>query len=158
VHAILRESHRRTDTGRFTRAVLIGGSCSIALLAACVKFAPATTRLMSAPRVPATIRHLTSVLRAPLATTKLAPRIPVSVARLASPGATTDSGWIDGATDGLIRALADVSPQVRGGAAHSLGRLRAERARSALLALVDDRNKYVRYEVDQALAALDRTN
>jgi len=84
--------------------------------------------------------------------------MPVLAARLASPAASTDSSWIDGATDGLIRALSDASPQVRGGAAHSLGRIRAERARSALLAVVDDPDKYVRYEVDQALAALDRSN
>jgi HEAT repeat protein len=100
----------------------------------------------------------TSDSRVPLATTRLEPRIPVSAARPASPVATADSSWVDAATDGLIRALADVSPQVRGGAAHSLGRLRAERARSALLALADDPDKYVRYEVDQALAALDRSN
>jgi beta-lactamase regulating signal transducer with metallopeptidase domain len=171
VHAILRETHRRTDTGRFTRVALIGGSCSIALLAACVRFAPAvTTALTSAPRPSASTTNQMAASRAPLATisatsdsyhpaptTRLAPRIPASVA-FASAAAATDSSWIDGATDGLIRALADVSPQVRGGAAHSLGRLHAERARSALLALADDPDKYVRYEVDQALTALDRSN
>jgi beta-lactamase regulating signal transducer with metallopeptidase domain len=172
VHAILRESHRRTDAGRFTRVALFGGSCSIALLAACVRFAPAattaltsgpqssmeTTNQMSDSRVPLATTNATSDSYRPLPTIKLPPRIPDTVARLASPAPATDSSWIDAATDGLIRALADVSPQVRGGAAHSLGHLRAERARSALLALADDPDKYVRYEVDQALAALDRSN
>jgi beta-lactamase regulating signal transducer with metallopeptidase domain len=159
VHAILRDSHRRTDTGRFTRPALIGGSCTIAMLAACVRFAPSapTASPPVAGQSVATINPK-SVSRAPLAMAKVAARIPVSAARLASPAATTDSSWIDGATDGLIHALADVSPQVRGGAAHSLGKLRAERARSALLALAGDPDKYVRYEIDQALAALDRTN
>jgi beta-lactamase regulating signal transducer with metallopeptidase domain len=133
VHAILRESHRRTDIGRFTRIAVIAGSCAIGMLAACVRLAPATAA------------NLKSVPDA-------------SVARIALPVSTNDSSWIDSATDGLIRALADVSPQVRGGAAHSLGRLHAERARSALLALANDPDKYARYEADQALAALDRTN
>ena len=133
VHAILHESERGTDIGRFTRIAVIGGSCAVGVLAGCVRFAPAATR------------NLTSVPGA-------------SVGRSALPVATTDSSWIAGATDGLIRALTDSSPQVRGGAAHSLGRLHAERARAALLALTEDPDKYVRYEVDQALAALDRTN
>jgi beta-lactamase regulating signal transducer with metallopeptidase domain len=146
VHAILRESHRRTDTGRFARTALIGGSCGIAMLAACVRFAPAaTTNLRSVPRASVATANLPAL-----------PRVPVGGIALAA--ATTDSSWMDSATDGLIRALGDDSPQVRGGAAHSLGRLRARRARSALLARADDPDKYVRYEVDQALAALDRTN
>jgi beta-lactamase regulating signal transducer with metallopeptidase domain len=159
VHAILRESHRRTDTGRFTRVALVGGSCGIAMLAACVRFAPtATTSPMLAPRATAAAPNPVTIPRATAAALKLASRAPVSIARIVPAAATSDSSWIDSATDGLIRALADESPQVRGGAAHSLGRLHAERARSALLALVDDPDKYVRYEVDQALAALDRTN
>jgi beta-lactamase regulating signal transducer with metallopeptidase domain len=159
VHAILRESHRRTDTGRFTRVALIGGSCAIALLAACVRFAPsATTASPPVARPSVATTNPTSVSRAPVATTKLPPRTSISAIRPATPTGTADSSWIDGATDGLIRALADVSPQVRGGAAHSLGKLRAERARPALLALADDPDKYVRYEIDQALAALDRSN
>jgi hypothetical protein len=133
IHAILRESDRRIDIGRLTRIAVIGGSCVIGMLAACVRFAPTTaTNLKSVPDA--------------------------AVTRIVLPVQANDSSWIDSATDGLIRALADASPQVRGGAAHSLGRLHAERARAALLALVDDPDKYVRYEADQALAALDRTN
>lgn len=158
VHAILRESNVRTDMGRFTRVALIGGSCSIAVLAGCVRFAPATPDLTSVPRSSVATMNPMPISRAPLATTQMESRIPVSAAPLASPTAAIDSSWIDGATDGLIRALADASPQVRGGAAHSLGRLRAERARPALLAMTDDPDKYVRYEIDQALAALDRSN
>jgi beta-lactamase regulating signal transducer with metallopeptidase domain len=158
VHAILRESHRRTDTGRFARVTLIGGSCCIALLAACVRFAPTLTPgLIAPPRKSGATTSRKPVSRSPV-TTKLAPRAPVSAVQLASPPTVTDSSWVDGATNGLIRALADVSPQVRGGAAHSLGKLRAASARSALLALADDPDKYVRYEVDQALAALDQSN
>jgi hypothetical protein len=156
VHAILRESPRRTDTGRFTTVALVGGSCSIALLAACVRFAPAAATSLT-PGPGSSVNPI-SASRTPVKTTKLAPPTPVSVGRLAAPTATIDSSWIASATDGLIRALADPSPQVRGGAAHSLGSLRAERARPALLALAEDPDKYVRYEVDQALAALDRTN
>src|SRR5256885_187343 len=43
VHAILRESGRRTDIGRFTRIAVIGGSCPIRMLAACARFAPLET-------------------------------------------------------------------------------------------------------------------
>jgi beta-lactamase regulating signal transducer with metallopeptidase domain len=142
VHAILHVTDRRTDIGRLTRITVIGGSCVVGILAGCVRFAPAaTTTLMSVPGKPV------GRIALPLGNPSSAMRIAIN-----------DSSWIDGATDGLIHALSDASPQVRGGAAHSLGRLRPERARAALLALADDPDKYVRYEVDQALAALDRTN
>ena len=131
VHAILRDAERRTDIGPLTRIALVAGTCAIGLLAACVRFAP-------------------------VATTNLRPV--TLAAPIAAAAATADSSWIDNATEGLIKALADASPQVRGGAAHSLGRLRAERARRTLVGLTKDPDKYVRYEADQALAALDRTN
>jgi len=149
VHAILRESAARTDIGHFTRLTVIAGISAIAMLTACVRFAPASPLPPSRFALPAS---------SPVAMTKpTAPRS-ISAAHRGVPAATADSSWIDGATDGLIRALADASPQVRGGAAHSLGRLHAERARAALLELVNDPDKYVRYEAEQALTSLDRTN
>jgi HEAT repeat protein len=58
--------------------------------------------------------------------------------------------------DGLIAALDDQSPQVRGEAAHALGKLGAIRAQQPLSRLVNDPDKYVQYEARQALSALDR--
>ena len=67
-----------------------------------------------------------------------------------------DSTWVQGATDGLIAALDDQSPQVRGEAAHALGKLGAIRAQQPLSRLVNDPDKFVQYEARQALSALDR--
>jgi HEAT repeat protein len=79
-----------------------------------------------------------------------------SAGNLSANSASIDSAWISGATDGLIAALDDPSPQVRGEAAHSLGRLGAVRARLSLTRFVNDPDKYVQYEAREALSALDR--
>ena len=69
--------------------------------------------------------------------------------------AAGDSGWIPGATMGLIAALSDSSPQVRGEAAHALGNLRAFTALEPLTRLLSDPDKFVQYETRLALSRLD---
>ncbi|HEX9083905.1 MAG TPA: M56 family metallopeptidase [Gemmatimonadaceae bacterium] len=168
VHAILRDSGMRRDIGDFTRSTVLIGSCAISMLAACVRFSslgpeiPKVARSAQSPQSAAPM--MTAVGNAATAP-KPAPS-PVRsdtvmdhapAGRVDPTTSRHDSTWVQGATDGLIAALDDQSPQVRGEAAHALGKLGAVRAQQPLSRLVDDPDKYVQYEARQALSALDRT-
>jgi beta-lactamase regulating signal transducer with metallopeptidase domain len=167
VHAILRDSGIRRDIGDLTRSSVLIGSCAISMLAACVRFSspgpemPKVVRSAQSPQSAAPM--MTAVAKAATAP-KPAPR-PVRsdtvmdhapAGRVDQTTSQHDSTWVQGATDGLIAALDDQSPQVRGEAAHALGKLGAVRAQQPLSRLVNDPDKFVQYEARQALSALDR--
>ena len=168
VHAILRDSGIRRDIGDFTRSTVLIGSCAISMLAACVRFSslgpetPNVVRRASSPSSPTPIIAGVSKVATAAKPAPSPARSDTVVPRQAPTGtvdATTarrDSTWVQGATDGLIAALDDQSPQVRGEAAHALGKLGAVRAQQPLSRLVNDPDKYVQYEARQALSALDR--
>jgi beta-lactamase regulating signal transducer with metallopeptidase domain len=167
VHAILRESGIRRDIGDFTRSTVLLGSCAIAMLAACVRFSsldPVTTKVARGePSPQSATPAMTRVMKAATATKPIpSPARSDTIlrqtpARMVDATATQrDSTWVPAATDGLIAALDDQSPQVRGEAAHALGKLGAVRAQQPLSRLINDPDKYVQYEARQALSALDR--
>jgi hypothetical protein len=164
VHAILLSHGMRKDIGSATRSTVLIGSAAIAMLGACVRLS-ATSQQSSwvIPRPTAPIA-IGEVVSRPAPVMQPAPGLVKSLSvpgeapagRLSAPTARRDSAWVAGATDGLIAALDDPSPQVRGEAAHSLGRLGAVRARLSLSRFVNDPDKFVQYEAREALSALDR--
>ena len=168
VHAILRESGIRRDIGDFTRSTVLIGSCAIAMLAACVRFSSLSPDSVKVARGEPSLQSAAAPMMAVVSKAATATRRVPSPARSdtvlrQTPAprvdATTtrrDSTWVRAATDGLIAALDDQSPQVRGEAAHALGKLGAVRAQQPLSRLVNDPDKYVQYEARQALSALDR--
>jgi beta-lactamase regulating signal transducer with metallopeptidase domain len=167
VHAILRDSGIRRDIGNLTRSTVLIGSCAISMLAACVRFSPLDpesprgtrsepTPNSAMPMMPGVSRTGTAANPGPR---PIKPGAALRQTYTDKVGATTarrDSTWIPEATDGLIAALDDQSPQVRGEAAHALGRLGAVRAQQSLSRLANDPDKFVQYEARQALSALDR--
>ena len=164
IHAILRESGIRQELGDFARSSVLIGGCAIAMLAACVQFAPLARE--SAPTAQArpgstTLAGQTDA-EAPTATRPTSKSVgtfeQVAGRRASKRDAAprTDSSWVAAAIDGLIVALEDSSPQVRGEAAHALGNLRAAKAQQSMKRLVLDPDKFVRYEAQQALPKLDR--
>jgi beta-lactamase regulating signal transducer with metallopeptidase domain len=167
VHAILRDSGIRRDIGDLTRSTVLIGSCAIAMLAACVRFSslnpdtPGVTR--SEPSPQSATPRMTRVSKAATATKPA--RGPARsdtalrqtpVRRVDATNPQRDSTWVPAATDGLIAALDDQSPQVRGEAAHALGSLGAVRAQQPLSRLINDPDKFVQYEAREALSALGR--
>jgi beta-lactamase regulating signal transducer with metallopeptidase domain len=167
VHAILLDSGMRRDIGDLTRSTVLIGSCAISMLAACVRFSSLGPEIPKVVRNAQSPQPATPVMTAP-SKAATAPKPAPSLTRsetvmghapTGGVDATTaqrDSAWVQGATDGLIAALDDQSPQVRGEAAHALGKLRAVRAQQPLSRLVNDADKFVQYEARQALSALGR--
>ena len=148
VNAILADSRPRSDVGVIARSAVLVGTCVLALLASCVRLVP------SRPESPA-LGNSTRVATATVALGRAATVNPTTKHRLS---ARADSTWIDGATRGLIALLDDPSPQVRGAAVRSLGRLRARGARPAVLRLLEDPDKAVQYDALQSLSQLRRDN
>ena len=168
VHAILRDSGIRREIGDLTRSTVLIGSCAVSMLAACVRFssldpemprvAPSAASLPSATPTIAGISKVATAAK-PAPSTAMSDTVILRHAPTGTADATAarrDSTWVLGATDGLIAALDDQSPQVRGEAAHALGKLGAVRAQQPLSRLVNDPDKYVQYEARQALSVLDR--
>jgi beta-lactamase regulating signal transducer with metallopeptidase domain len=168
VHAILRDSGIRREIGDLTRSTVLIGSCTISMLAACVRFSSLGPETPKVGRSAQTSQSRTATMTG-ISKVAMAPKPAPSPARSDSvvlghaptgtvdaTAARLDSAWVQGATDGLIAALDDQSPQVRGEAAHALGKLGAVRAQQPLSRLVNDPDKFVQYEARQALSALDR--
>jgi hypothetical protein len=138
VDSILRESKPRLEVAGTTRFAVLGASCGLAMLAACVQLVPRSSY------------NPTLTVQAPEIAASAAADAPAAQSASVRP----DSGWVADATVGLIVALSDPSPQVRGEAAHALGNLRASAAREPLTRLLDDADKFVQYETRQALSRL----
>jgi beta-lactamase regulating signal transducer with metallopeptidase domain len=154
IHAILRESAVRSEIGSNIRSTVLIATLAVIVLVACVRVSGAPPKPVGSAS-PQSASH---------SETRVAVSIgsPAPVPRSQSAGPRpipdrTDTSWVAGATEGLIAALNDQSPQVRGEAARSLGNLKARASREALSRLVNDPDKFVRYEALSALSALDRT-
>lgn len=155
IAAILRDSDSRAEIGRVTRAMVAITTLICVFAVACIRLAPVRVSARHRASNAASISVISpsengSPAPQQATTVRRSELQPITRKRMPPTPRPTEE-WVPAAIAGLIRALDDTSGNVRGEAALALGRLHANEATPNLQRLLNDSNKFVRYEAAEAL-------